>query len=106
MRSIIYLLAIYLLALSVVPCVDGSHAYHDQSRELVYATEDDGLHCSPLCFCACCGLILTPLGADEPLGEMLRKTPLQKQKQYPIYQDHLIPSYLASIWHPPRYLVL
>lgn len=103
-RWLVYILGIYLLALSVCPCLDA----YEPKPDIGAATEaSDAQHaehsdiCSPLCVCSCCGSILTNPKLLGGYPERVRFV-LASGVEYPNYQDNLIPSYLSSIWHPPR----
>lgn len=91
-----FILCMYILALSVTPCTDGSNEeckeqveHHDHSED-----EDDG--CTPFCSCSCCGSLFTFSDSATYLSFNIKIS-----EKVDSYSTHYFGSYLEEIWHPP-----
>lgn len=104
MKWVIYIFSLYLLFLSAIPCLDAHEGEHHHHAEAQVCADMDAGHsegCSPLCACACCGLIIEPT-IRFAVTVAVPRYPSAKQIKFADYEDNLIPSFLVSIWHPPR----
>ncbi|MBC9910148.1 DUF6660 family protein [Chitinophaga varians] len=101
MKWLIYMLSLYILVLSCIPCNDAQAAAVYPSTEI--ATADTHHHeaaadfCSPLCVCSCCNVQVTPTAAIH-----LPYTHRQVQIIFPVLPEAPLPLLYASIWQPPR----
>ena len=91
-----FILCLYILALSVTPCTDGSNdackekvEHHDHSED-----EDDG--CTPFCSCSCCGSLFTFSDVERYF-----KSSTDISERIEFYSSHYFGSFLEEIWHPP-----
>ncbi|MBV8251154.1 MAG: hypothetical protein JO154_01005 [Chitinophaga sp.] len=103
MKLFIYILSIYILALSCIPCNDADAAVNNliKSEQLTSSAADHHSaqpdFCSPLCICSCCNVQVMPvtttfLAVFHPLAIYI----------FPNIIPTLQPSAAASIWQPPR----
>ncbi len=99
-----YILSIYLLVISCIPCMDEEPVYSFPSLTIAssHFEADTPIHaedaCSPLCICNCCsGVTLLP-----NTSEVLQTISIVFQEQFSIYKqiNRLDLSY--SIWQPPK----
>ena len=96
MKWIPFILCIYILALSIIPCTDGTTdackekiEHHDHSED-----EDDG--CTPFCVCSCCGSLFT---FSDIVSYFSFNSKISEKIDS--YSSHYFSSYLEEIWHPP-----
>ncbi len=102
MRLFAFILSLFILTLSFVPCSDNEdcntpdlslnsdHSDHDHNED----------SCTPFCSCSCCGipgLILSSPIFYTVLQELKMPTPAAT-----VYYSDLIPNYFYSFWQPPR----
>jgi hypothetical protein len=106
MRFATLSLALYLLALALVPCQDLVFdtpyvAYGWQNAHPGDGEDDHNDHCTPLCSCACCSVttdvppLLTWSVSDEALPPRGATTPRFVPAWSPV-------AYVAGSWQPPR----
>jgi len=110
MNRISFILGIYLLALAIVPCADGTtwDQYDmDDSLGLEWSENVDRNHdndtkdyCSPLCNCGCCHItVRPPVKLDWQLeipSLVLIKAPIIQSEVWDF-------ACLDDIWQPPRF---
>ncbi|WP_143092672.1 DUF6660 family protein [Arsenicibacter rosenii] len=101
------LMGLYLLTLSVLPCADGAlhvkvntglptqimpdghdHDQHQASGDL----------CSPLCTCACCGTVISPL---VPFAFSFTP-PVLPLNKVPELRGIFFSEVALSLWQPPK----
>lgn len=106
MKLLNYILSIYLIALSCLPCADieVSNTAHKAS-EIVH-TQEKHSHdkendlCSPFCSCNCCGSqIVTYFKAVSYNFTVVSKG---IKTQLPSYTSQLTSNFFGSIWQPPQ----
>jgi len=96
-----FILSLYVLTLTTIPCVDVSSDHHEHSTELTYPASghhgDETDHCSPFCTCDCCvpPIIIhspAPFNSIVPLAQELTTA----------YHIPFVTIPFASIWQPPK----
>jgi hypothetical protein len=100
MKQMAIFFALYLLALTVMPCADNekvsdAHAeYHQSTDGHDHSEEED--FCSPLCVCNCCrtNITITQLFSFVPEIKVKKEFVdfYRVQQSGPVY----------SIWQPPK----
>ena len=108
MKHLSIILSVYLLALAIIPCVDGvvMEAGHDETHVHVEFDGSDGHNhehdgdddCSPLCACSCCNITLSPPGKIITLrfsSEISMELPNS-------YTELLSLVDIKDIWEPPK----
>ncbi len=107
MRLFSFILSIYVLALSVVPCSDGiAHKLDDVDANIeVSQTEHDhnpsdhSDYCTPFCSCSCCGSLTT-----VPTGHQIGEVKILASTTYLFpYKFDYSSDYTEGVWHPPVY---
>ncbi|HMS66525.1 MAG: hypothetical protein IPL23_27325 [Saprospiraceae bacterium] len=104
MKIFTFILSIYILVLSIVPCTDGIGYYIDyelpqqpmdqQSHDHSNQNQD---HCSPFCICACCSsLVIIPL--THEMAQI--KFDLSASYLHHYTFDYTF-DYNKGVWHPP-----
>jgi hypothetical protein len=96
------ILAIYIIALSMVPCSDGISEAHDEIAHIGNSTPSDAGHpdhaetCTPFCNCTCCGLAF--LVSEDNFSFEIQNFPSFEffHKNAPLL------SLSYSIWLPPK----
>jgi hypothetical protein len=101
-RLITFLLACYVLALTLAPCVDNT-LNCCETQHLLSGDTSTGSHadqhdcCSPFCTCSCCNLAM-----EVTLPFFMNiETPLP-QKMIFSYNLRVISLFSFSIWQPPK----
>jgi len=98
MRHIAFILSIYVLVLTAIPCIDlhdASFGSAHQSEQ--HQHENEGDHCSPFCTCSCCATAV-----------IIQDIPVQPnsfafiEKQYSFYCSGFYDGPEANIWQPPK----
>ena len=92
-----FILSILFFTLAIVPCSDG-HTCEEEQIELTHDhSQDEDDHCSPLCFCTCCGMSYTiPSFKMKTLQTIIES--FHSSYNYLYNYISLLPS---SVWHPP-----
>ncbi len=105
MRLFSFILSLYILALSVVPCSDGIvHNLDDVDANIELSqTEHDHNHsghndcCTPFCTCACCGSLVT-----APTSHHISEVRVLLSTTYLFsYNFDYSFEYVEGVWHPP-----
>ena len=98
-----YLLIVYILTLTLMPCLDkevhSGAGIHEMINPGQPANDDDDHKdcCSPLCTCSCCSLSI------ETAKIFLVTLDFQQQKTLVFfYNPQIVSHYLFSIWEPPK----
>lgn len=110
MKLLTYLMSIYIIILSVIPCNDRiavSNVYDMAQTEVTTHTKHNTSHsdfCSPLCSCSCCQITIASMKFTR-----LVKTPkiieanISKKIQF---KENTIKNQLyADIWQPPKIIL-
>ena len=106
MKLLNYILSIYLVALSCLPCADieVSSAAHKATE--IAANHENHSHdkendlCSPFCICNCCGQQI--LNFSQEIAPQFRKIATEITTQIPDYKSILTSNFYGSIWQPPQ----
>lgn len=109
MKVFFSILAIYMMAVFLMPCTDmyekESFQNHNHSEELAHKASHDHQEkpdmCSPFCLCACCGAVsgIVLQWNTYSFGK-IKTFELSKPEAY--YKSIFTPSYLGEIWQPPK----
>jgi hypothetical protein len=103
MKIIAFIMALLVLALSVIPCADNGIAVNDSKAKTEIAkstTEKGGTHqddCSPFCTCNCC--------AGFPINHFVASIQVILPYSEPTKTAYLpceITEISLPIWQPPR----
>ena len=108
MKLLNYILSIYLIALSCLPCADMevSSAAHkaveisDNHDEKSHNNDKENDLCSPFCNCNCCGSQIVSYFKITTFSF----TPITKsiKTQLPSYTSIVTSNFFGSIWQPPQ----
>ncbi|MCX6270684.1 MAG: hypothetical protein NTU44_05600 [Bacteroidetes bacterium] len=101
MRQLAFILGLYVLALTILPCVDEGYGKEssragmcrDNSRQ----QQEDSDYCSPFCNCNCCGLPMITHSADITFSVFMVPSDL-----IVYYLSGKPSSYSPPSWHPPK----
>ncbi|MFN3752545.1 DUF6660 family protein [Flavobacterium sp.] len=106
MKLVNYILSIYLVALSCLPCADieVSSAAHKAAE--IASNHDEHSHdkendlCSPFCSCNCCGSQIVTYFKTT----IINCTVVSKgiKTQLPSYTSKFTSNFFGSIWQPPQ----
>lgn len=102
MKWFLYLLSVYFVALSVLPCHDGvecSDAKTEVSQKHNHSEETE--QCPPFCACACCGIHVVQMLAQVDFPT--KKTIFFSNKEHFNYAFVGTEAALFSIWQPPKW---
>ncbi len=101
MKFLAAILSIYVLVLTLLPCVDVPTDNLLHKTELTKASTekhtDDGDHCSPFCTCQCCA---SPMVSHFQMFNFQTATILEQRIFSYHNLDYTSPFY--SIWQPPK----
>ena len=106
MRYFIYILAIYLVSLSSLPCADleiGSSAHsvtQHQAEKKSHSHDKENDLCSPFCSCGCCGAHV--LTYEKLVVITFQKWQPVIKKQLPSYTSNFNSEFYFQIWQPPQ----
>ncbi|TAK31898.1 MAG: hypothetical protein EPO28_17990 [Saprospiraceae bacterium] len=107
MKWFCHIFALYLIALSCLPCSDGDSGHGRLSSETSSAVQSASQTtghqhgndlCSPLCTCACCGSVVTTLHFTPTIS----KPAISSTKKIAFYNSSFIQEVYLSIWQPPK----
>lgn len=104
MKIISYILSVYLLVLSLVPCSDSMvfiHSECEANTELVDSNKNHSDHehedlCTPFCICACCGSVAAMPTILDYIGIFTKISTPCIYISLTIFFD-----YSKGLWHPP-----
>ncbi|MBK8808019.1 MAG: hypothetical protein IPO21_15780 [Bacteroidales bacterium] len=100
MKYFAFILSVYVLVLTAIPCVDVPKDNTVQKIELTNSTSEHHEHttdlCSPFCTCDCCA---SPILNNSTIH--FTCTPIA-QKIITGYNNSFVSSLFASIWQPPK----
>lgn len=102
MRVITFILALFLIAASIAPCLDVEAAFlSDIKTELVSSDANQhqaaGDVCSPFCTCSCC-----VTSADVFSSVYKLHTPAIIPLDMPVFNQSLMKNSGISFWQPPK----
>ena len=102
MKSIAFILGLYLVALLVLPYSDMPIYEGNDTAEMSASHSSGDIDlCNPLCICNCCQMVLSlPVSEETPLETL---SPIIETKHLISYPYIIIDSsYLGNIWVPPK----
>ncbi|RYD82196.1 MAG: hypothetical protein EOP53_04355 [Sphingobacteriales bacterium] len=102
MKFFTYLLTVYMLLLSCMPCGDSSDCSEGEKVSVVLNDTDHNDHedeenCTPFCVCACCAVPVF----QAPVGVAVKTFTQRNQLNTSTEEDFFSASH-GSIWQPPR----
>jgi len=101
MNFLAFILSVYILILTAMPCVDVNKECALQKAELTQTTNQNHHNdidcCSPFCTCDCCATHV--IQKENVIHFDFTTIP---QKCVTEYTSFYISSTYASIWHPPK----
>lgn len=105
MKLLPFLFAIYLLALSLMPCTDSSVCMDGKENvHMELASDTDSDHhqhedtCTPFCSCNCCGISMAILSFEK----FVLEAPLKYVSTTSVVNQHATTRFLHSFWQPPK----
>jgi hypothetical protein len=99
-----YILSLYLLVLSCIPCADEKpvHSFSASSFINAQTESEHPVHtddaCSPLCICTCCSGFTIQTNALTSIQTF----PVAFQNKLPFYKQAHCQDLAYSIWQPPK----
>ncbi|ACU07583.1 hypothetical protein FIC_01133 [Flavobacteriaceae bacterium 3519-10] len=104
MKFLAFLLSVFFMVLTVVPCSDTANFFGDKTgvAEEVHLQQGQAGHadqCAPFCVCNCCGMSMTVTQIKKLLPEknfLLVKAEITEST----YNYSLL--FNAGIWQPPK----
>lgn len=107
MNLLRWILAIYFMALSLMPCEDVSHPLSGSNDQKV-ALSIQGNHsmekgdiCSPLCACSCCQMTVSAFRMDSLL-EIPEQVPAYFSKKISFHKNDFAYQVYDHVWQPPK----
>lgn len=101
MKFFACILSVYVLTLTIIPCVDVCQNKYIQNVELSKSASDsqhpNADQCSPFCTCTCCTLSIV----FQDCSIQFSCLPIYKEHQT-AYKSSYISSLHSSIWQPPK----
>lgn len=105
------ILAVYMLALSLVPCSDGggglvtlvnhfSDVEHSIDADHDHSNDCGDDLCSPFCICSCCS---SALDIPIKLPFQLKSLPPKPIEKPSFFSSFIPTSFNHSIWQPPKF---
>ncbi|WP_374463618.1 DUF6660 family protein [Chryseobacterium sp.] len=105
MNLLRWILAIYFMALSLMPCADVSHPQNSGKIVSLSVQEnhskEKGDICSPLCACSCCQMTVSAFKMD-PLFEVPEQIPAYFSKKILFHKNDFAYQIYDPIWQPPK----
>ncbi|WP_143310802.1 DUF6660 family protein [Chitinophaga vietnamensis] len=102
MKWFVYILSLYIVLLSCIPCNDADAAV-SRSRSRIEQVSSHTDHqqqldfCSPLCVCSCCNVQVTPASATLFLA--ICQQVISISCDLPVYA---LPCTATDVWQPPQ----
>lgn len=102
MKSIAFILSIYIFALNLAPCADYVASDDDAKTEISQSMDDDHQHqdsdlCSPFCICQCCHINAT----YYQFADLKLDFPYISTQDF-LYLNSTEKDFTTSILQPPR----
>lgn len=110
MKAFFTILAIYMMAVFLMPCADTFQKDAFQNNKVTHeaaAKEHNHEHsetadlCSPFCVCNCCGTVPGMVFTISTISFLQIDKPVLS-KETPHYTSQFIPHYFGEIWQPPQ----
>ena len=106
MNLLRWILAIYFMALSLMPCEDVSHPFNSGQKKIAFNisgthSTEKGDICSPLCACSCCQMTVSAFRMD-PLLEIPEQIPAYFSKKILFQKNDFAYQVYDPIWQPPK----
>ncbi|WP_430981267.1 DUF6660 family protein [Sphingobacterium faecium] len=101
MKIFVYILCLYFIGLTMVPCAD---QVQEATAINITGTQDKGHsdehqdYCSPFCICSCCSTVLN----IEQTNTISFIIVLLESKRKIAYETNLYSFDYSSIWQPPQ----
>jgi hypothetical protein len=103
MKIFVFIVSVYIMALSVMPCLDSFTCEGEKSSATISGihdhSEDEGDLCSPFCICSCCGCSF--VGVNIPVFFSQSLKTVEQRINVPYYSQ-FNSSYYHSFWQPPK----
>lgn len=107
MKTICFLLSLYVFSLSVVPCCSDTDCNdeiisehtekHSQEHEEEEEEEGDCKTCSPFLNCGTCiGFVFNNLQIN------IDEIPVDNNQFVPVYKSQFYDDFMVKIWQPPK----
>jgi hypothetical protein len=106
MKFLNFILSIYLVALSCLPCADMEVDSIVHTQTTLKSNHENHSHdkendlCPPFCSCACCGVQVLTYLPEIAFNFGIVSTIIKKQ--LPTYKSILSSNFYGSIWQPPQ----
>lgn len=103
LKAISYILSIYVVFLSMLPCSDGMEYFSAQISPVQQAAEhqnhnDEPELCSPFCKCSCCGISMyTPIALAHIT--IVNEEYVELSSFAPVFN---LEEPASTIWQPPK----
>lgn len=106
MNLLRWILAVYFMVLSLMPCEDVSTAFDSGEKKLALSihephSTDKGDICSPLCACSCCQITVSAFKID-PLLKIPEQIPAYFSKKILFHKNDFAYQVYDPIWQPPK----
>ena len=108
MKSLVFILAVYLLALSIMSCVDSynKNSNYTSTKGVVLKGDkqtDQNEICSPFCTCHCCNI--PSYSTVENFAIKVNKPTINLLHGYYIQNFSISSNFHGNVWQPPRVTV-
>ena len=106
MKFLSYILSIYLVILSCLPCADVEATSFTHTSSKIDTNHENHSHdkendaCSPFCVCNCCGQSV--LSYVPAIVFNFHTPTVEIQTLNSIYKSNLYSNFFGSIWQPPQ----
>ncbi|MGI9581772.1 DUF6660 family protein [Chryseobacterium sp. RRHN12] len=106
MNLLRWILAVYFMALSLMPCADVSHPQNSGNKTASLSVQENhskekGDICSPLCTCSCCQMTVSAFKMD-PLLEIPEQIQTYFSKKILFHKNDFAYQIYDPIWQPPK----
>ena len=105
MKVFTFLMAIYILVLSLVPCGDMHNDCNDTTTKTELSQnhdhqQDKDDNCSPLCTCSCCSASIVAL--DFKQVQLKKPAEFSITQKLSIRNFSFVSNFYGNIWQPPK----
>ena len=102
MKLLTFMLTVYMLLLSCMPCNDSSDCSAEEKVSITinstdHDNHDDEENCTPFCVCACCAVPVFQSSAAIAIQKFSQQIVLNNYKE-----DKFFSTSFSNIWQPPR----